>query len=89
MTTRAEKDSLYALPLDEVTWLAAEGSNPGNRFEIAYLPGGAVALRQTSDPEGTVLRYTDAEWSAYLNGAADGEFEVDLTAQAAESHITT
>lgn len=83
MTTLAEKDGLYALPLDGVTWLAAEGSNPGDRFEIANLPNGAVAVRQTSDPDQAVLRYTAAEWAAYLDGAADGEFDRDLTPQAA------
>lgn len=85
MTTRAEKDVLYALPLDDVVWLAAAGSAPRDRFEIAYLPGGAVAVRQSSNPEQAVLRYTAGEWSAYLDGAADGEFDADLTSPVAVS----
>ncbi|WKV74187.1 DUF397 domain-containing protein [Streptomyces sp. PCS3-D2] len=89
MTTRAEKDGLYALPLDGVTWLAAEGSNPSDRFEIAHLPGGAVAVRQSGDPARGVLRYTAAEWSAYLDGAADGEFDPDLTPQTTVSRAAT
>ncbi|MFI5986867.1 DUF397 domain-containing protein [Streptomyces sp. NPDC051555] len=84
MTTRAEKDALYAIPLDDVGWLAAEGSDPADRFEIAHLPDGAVAMRQTRTPN-TVLRYTKDEWSAYLSGAADGEFDPDLAVPATAS----
>ncbi|MFF8617955.1 DUF397 domain-containing protein [Streptomyces sp. NPDC015350] len=78
MTTRAEKEALYATDITDAVWLAAPGSSPDDRFELAHLPGGAVALRQTKDPDGTVLRYTAAEWNAYLNGAADREFDDDL-----------
>ncbi|MEV6678631.1 DUF397 domain-containing protein [Streptomyces erythrochromogenes] len=87
MTTRAEKEVLYALSLDDVVWLAAEGSAPNDRFELAYLPGGAVAVRQSNDPQRAVLRYTADEWSAYLDGAADGEFDADLIPQAAAPRI--
>ncbi|MGW2105042.1 DUF397 domain-containing protein [Streptomyces sp. NPDC001948] len=78
MTTRPEKEALYATDITDARWLAAPGSNPQDRFEIAHLPGGAVAMRQTSDPAGTILRFTEAEWTAYLNGAADREFDNDL-----------
>jgi hypothetical protein len=78
MTTRAEKDALYAISLDHVTWAAADGTDPDNRFEMAQLADGAVALRHASDPHGTVLRYTAAEWQAFLDGAAANEFEEDL-----------
>ena len=46
------------------------------RVEIAYLPGGAVAMRSSLDPE-TVLRYTEAEWRAFVLGARDGEFDLE------------
>ncbi|MER5985757.1 DUF397 domain-containing protein [Streptomyces sp. NPDC001787] len=78
MTTRAEKETLYTLDISDVRWLAAPGSSPEDRFEIAHLPQGAVAMRQANDPAGTVLRYTAAEWQAYLDGAAAKEFEEDL-----------
>lgn len=70
------KEELYALDISDVTWLCPPGSeNMEDRVEIAYLPGGAVALRNPADPNGTVLRYTPAEWEAFVLGVRDGEFD--------------
>ncbi|MEE1736985.1 DUF397 domain-containing protein [Streptomyces sp. BE147] len=79
MTTRAEKDALYALDISGAQWQAAPGSDPENRFEIALLPNGAVALRDPNAPDDRDLRYTATEWEAYCKGAADGEFDKDLS----------
>jgi hypothetical protein len=75
MSDVREKAELYALDISDATWLSAPGSNSEDRIEIAYLPGGAVALRNPSDPDGTVLRYTAAEWHAFVLGVRDGEFD--------------
>lgn len=71
-----EKTELYALDLSGVTWLSAPGSTANDRLEIAKLPGGAVAMRNPMDPNGTVLRYTSAEWEAFTLGVRDGEFDL-------------
>ncbi|NGO68219.1 DUF397 domain-containing protein [Streptomyces boncukensis] len=76
MTDAREKAELYALDLSGVTWLSAPGSTPSDRLEIAKLPGGAVAMRNPADPNGTVLRYTAAEWQAFTLGVRDGEFDL-------------
>lgn len=74
--SEAEKEALYALDISDVTWLGAPDSDPNNRVEIAYLPEGAVAMRNSADPDGPVLRYTAAEWEAFVLGARDGEFDL-------------
>lgn len=71
---KQNKADLYALDLSEVTWLRAPDSRPDDCLEIAKLPGGAIALRNPADPQGTVLRYTAAEWQAFADGVRDGEF---------------
>ncbi|MGY6024292.1 DUF397 domain-containing protein [Streptomyces spinosirectus] len=72
-----ERDELYALDISGVTWQSAPGTQEHEeRVEIAYLPGGAVAMRSSLDP-GTVLRYTEAEWRAFVLGARDGEFDLE------------
>ncbi|WP_406374729.1 DUF397 domain-containing protein [Streptomyces sp. NBC_00647] len=72
-----EKDELYALDISDVAWQSAPGTEEHEeRVEIAYLPGGAVAMRSSLDP-GTVLRYTEAEWRAFVLGARDGEFDLE------------
>ncbi|CAL9547252.1 MULTISPECIES: DUF397 domain-containing protein [Streptomyces] len=76
MGTQQEKDELYALDISGVEWHGAPGTSPDEeRVEIAYLPGGAVAMRSSLDPD-TVLRYTEAEWRAFVLGARDGEFDL-------------
>ncbi|MFF2850531.1 DUF397 domain-containing protein [Streptomyces sp. NPDC058001] len=71
-----EKDELYGLDISGVEWLSAPGTEEHEeRVEIAYLPEGAVAMRSSVDPE-TVLRYTEAEWRAFVLGARDGEFDL-------------
>lgn len=76
MNDRA-KAAIYRLDISDVTWLAAPGAKQEDRIEIAYLDGGAVALRNPADPNGTVLRYTAAEWDAFMSGVHDGEFDVE------------
>lgn len=72
-----EKEELYALDISGVEWKSAPGtSEHEERVEIAYLPDGAVAMRSSIDPD-TVLRYTEAEWRAFVLGARDGEFDLE------------
>ncbi|MEU4898643.1 DUF397 domain-containing protein [Streptomyces sp. NPDC044780] len=75
MADAKEKEELYALDISGAEWLSAPGSTSEDRVEIAYLPNGAVAMRNSADPE-TVLRYTEAEWRAFVLGARDGEFDL-------------
>ncbi|MEV8595473.1 DUF397 domain-containing protein [Streptomyces sp. NPDC052012] len=71
-----EKNELYALDISGVEWHGPPGTDPDEeRVEIAYLPGGAVAMRSSLDHD-TVLRYTEAEWRAFVLGARDGEFDL-------------
>ncbi|EFC81533.1 DUF397 domain-containing protein [Parafrankia sp. EUN1f] len=53
---------------------AAEEGEP-NRVEVARVPGG-MAMRDSDQPVGTVLLFTDAEWDDFLAGLADGEFDL-------------
>ncbi|MET9086533.1 DUF397 domain-containing protein [Streptomyces sp. NPDC004237] len=72
-----ERDELYALDISGVEWHCAPGTEQDEeRVEIAYLPAGAVAMRSSLDPD-TVLRYTEAEWTAFVLGARDGEFDLE------------
>ncbi|MFR0356845.1 DUF397 domain-containing protein [Streptomyces sediminimaris] len=72
-----ERDELYALDISGVEWQSAPGTEQDEeRVEIAYLPAGAVAMRSSLDPD-TVLRYTEAEWRAFVLGARDGEFDLE------------
>ncbi len=44
--------------------------------ETAFLADGRVAVRDSKDRSGPALIYTRGEWSAFLRGAKDGEFDL-------------
>ncbi|RBM05061.1 DUF397 domain-containing protein [Streptomyces sp. PT12] len=71
-----EKNELYSRDISGVEWLSAPGGPEDEKVEIAYLPGGGVGMRNSKDPD-TVLRFTPAEWEAFVLGARDGEFDID------------
>ena len=50
----------------------ASGTN-GNCVEVA-LGDDAVRIRHSQDPSGPVLRFSHAEWRAFLTEARNGEF---------------
>lgn len=65
-----------AADLGELPWRKSRASNPsGNCVEVAPLPDGAVAVRNSRDPGGPALVYTRAELAAFLAGARNGEFD--------------
>jgi len=47
----------------------------GNCVEVANLSEGGVAVRNSRDPEGPVLRFTPDEWRAFIGDARLGEFD--------------
>src|SRR5579872_2328091 len=69
-------NGIAATALAEVTWQKSAHSNPnGACVEVALLPGGEIAFRNSRFPQGPALVYTRAEISAFLAGAKDGEFD--------------
>ena len=47
----------------------------GNCVEVARLPGGEVGVRNSRNSAGPVLKFTSAEWHAFLGGIRHGEFD--------------
>ncbi|MEV7622447.1 DUF397 domain-containing protein [Actinoplanes sp. NPDC089786] len=64
------------MDLPDAKWFKStrSGAN-GNCVEVAFLAGGEVAVRDSKDPDGPKLRFTAAEWAAFVGGAKDGEFD--------------
>lgn len=62
--------------LSELHWFKSSASAVGNCVEVAHLPGGGVALRDTKDRSKAAHIYTRSEWEAFLVGAKNGEFDL-------------
>lgn len=69
-------NGMPATQLDGVVWRKSHFSNPsGNCVEMAALPGGAVAIRNSRDPRGPALIYTPRELAAFVRGVKNGDFD--------------
>lgn len=59
-----------------IDWRTSSYTNNGTCVEVADLPNGSRLVRDTKHGErGRVLRYTAAEWQAFITGVKAGEFD--------------
>jgi hypothetical protein len=67
----------YRVDLSRAVWRKSTRSGPNcdNCVEVAFVDG-AIAVRDSKDPEGPVLIFTPAEWDAFVGGVKDGEFDI-------------
>ena len=69
-------NGIPATQLPMAHWRKSRASNPsGCCVEVAALPDGAIAVRNSRDPAGPALVYTRAEVGAFLAGVKNGEFD--------------
>jgi hypothetical protein len=69
-------NGMPAADLTQVAWRKSRYSNSqGNCVELAKLPDGGIAVRNSRFPEGPALIYTRDEIRALVLGVKDGEFD--------------
>jgi hypothetical protein len=66
-----------SVDLDGAEWRKSDRSGPysDNCVEVAFVDD-AIAVRDSKNPTGPVLLFTQAEWDAFVGGAKDGEFDL-------------
>lgn len=58
-----------------LTWRKSSLSGSGdNCIEVAALPTGGQAVRDSKDPGGPVLKFTPGEWTTFISGIRNGDF---------------
>jgi hypothetical protein len=55
-------------------WRKSTRSYTNGCVEVAFVDG-QVAVRDSKDPSGPVLVFTPFEWTAFLGGVRDREFD--------------
>ena len=64
--------------LNDLHWFKSSASASGACVEVAHLPGGDVAVRDSKDRAKAPHVYTRREWEAFLTGAKNGEFDLPV-----------
>jgi hypothetical protein len=59
--------------VNEAQWRKSSRCTGGQCVEVAKMAG-EYLIRDSKDPEGTVLSFTEEEWAAFVEGVAAGEF---------------
>jgi hypothetical protein len=57
-----------------IEWHRARGCDSGSCTEVAYADG-AYLVRNSTDPDGPILRFTPDEWAVFAQGVRDGDFD--------------
>jgi hypothetical protein len=47
----------------------------GNCVEVSGLTGDGIRVRDSKRPRGAILKFTTAEWDAFIGGVRSGEFD--------------
>ena len=68
--------AMHAGDLPPLRWRKSRASNPtGSCVEIAELPDGGIAVRNSRDKQGPVLIYSRVAIATFLAAVKDGEFD--------------
>lgn len=61
--------------MNSTVWIKARASQGGGQCVEMRRSGDAIEVRDSKNPTGPVLRFTPREWTAWLDGVKQGEFD--------------
>ena len=71
----AARAAKYTIDLSGAQWrISSHSSGTGSCVELAALPAGHVAVRDSTDRSRPALVFDAAEWRAFTAGMSDGQF---------------
>ncbi len=60
-------------------WIRSRMCSADGCVEVAHLPGGHVALRDSKDISKAAHVFDREEWAAFIAGAKNGEFDLPVS----------
>jgi hypothetical protein len=60
---------------DEVCWTRSRACSSDGCVEVAHLPGGMVAVRDSKDVTRAPHVFDSHEWEAFVTGVRNGDFD--------------
>jgi hypothetical protein len=60
-------------------WITSRSCNNSACVQVAHLPGGLVALRDSKDTSKPAHVFDGSEWEAFLAGVRNGEFDLPVS----------
>lgn len=64
--------------LDRLRWFKSSASSTAGCVEVAHLPGGGVAVRDSKDRAKAPHVFSQHEWECFLAGVKNGEFDLPV-----------
>ena len=65
--------------VSNAAWITSRACNNSACVQVAHLPGGMVALRDSKDTTKSPHIFDREEWAAFLTGVKAGEFDAPLS----------
>jgi hypothetical protein len=62
--------------ISHASWITSRYCNDSACVQVAHLPGGKVALRDSKDIGRPAHIFDSAEWTAFISGVKAGEFDL-------------
>jgi hypothetical protein len=59
-------------------WITSSACNNSACVQVAHLPGGLVAVRDSKDTARAAHVFDSAEWAAFVVGVKAGEFDLPV-----------
>jgi Domain of unknown function (DUF397) len=62
--------------ISHASWITSRYCNNSACVQVAHLPGGMVALRDSKNTGKPAHVFDSAEWTAFISGVKAGEFDL-------------
>ncbi len=61
--------------MSSAAWISSRACNDSACVQVAYLPGGMIAIRDSKNPLQQAHVFDRREWAAFVAGVKAGEFD--------------